>query len=69
VHDGIEPVVCISGVRHSPDRAVRLHQAVLALHYVTITFLPLVLDVSGMRVIDTIVETVLGVRLEYVVIM
>lgn len=63
VYYGIEPVVIVSGVSHSADRAVRFHQAVFAPHHVTIAFLPLLLDVSGMRVIDTVVETVLGVCL------
>jgi hypothetical protein len=67
-HDGVEPVVIVGCVRHSTHSAVGLHQAVLSLHHVTVTFFPLALDVPGMRVIDAIVETVLGVRLEYVAI-
>jgi hypothetical protein len=64
VHHGVESVVCVSRVGDSADSTVGLHQAVLAFYYVTISFLPLALDVSGMSVIYTVVETVFGVRLE-----
>jgi hypothetical protein len=64
VNHSVESVVCISGVGDSADSTVWLHQAVLALYYVTIPFLPLALDVSGMSVIYAIVEAVFGIRLE-----
>ena len=64
VYHSVESVVCISGVGDSADSTVWLHQAVLALYYVTIPFLPLALDVSSMNVIYTVVEAVFGIRLE-----
>lgn len=64
VYHSVESVVCISGVGDSADCTVWLHQAVLAPYHVTISFLPLALDVSSMSVIYTVVETVLGIRLE-----
>jgi hypothetical protein len=64
VHYGVEPVVCVSGVGHGTDSAVRLHQAVLSLYYVTVTFLPLALDVTGMGVINTVIKAVFRVCLK-----
>lgn len=64
VHHGVESIVCVSGVGHGADSTVWFHQAVFALHYVTIPFLPLALDVSSMNVIYTVVEAVFGVRLK-----
>jgi hypothetical protein len=64
VHHSVESIVCISGVGDSADSTVWLHQAVLALYYVTISFLPLALDVSSMSVIYTVAEAVFGISLE-----
>jgi len=64
VYHSVESVVCISGVGDSADSTIRLHQAVLALYYVTVPFLPLALDVTSMSVIYTVVEAVLWIRLE-----
>lgn len=64
VYDGVESIVCVSGVGHSADSTVRLHQTVLSLHHVTIAFLPLALNVSSMGVVNTVVEAVLGISLK-----
>jgi hypothetical protein len=64
VYDCIESIVCVSSVRHSADSTIRLHQAVLSLHHVTIAFLPLALNVSSMSVIHPVVEAVLRIRLK-----
>jgi hypothetical protein len=64
VYHSVESVVCVGGVGDCADSTVWLHQAVLALYYVTIPFLPLALDVSSMSVIYTVVEAIFGIRLE-----
>jgi hypothetical protein len=64
VYDGVESIMCVSGVGHSADSTIRLHKAVLPLHYVTIALLPLALNVSGMSVIHTVVEAVLRIGLK-----
>jgi hypothetical protein len=64
MYHGVESIVCVSRVGHSADSTIRLHQAVLSLHHVTIALLPLALNVSSMRVIHTVVEAVLRIRLK-----
>jgi hypothetical protein len=64
MYDGIESIVCVSGVGDSADSAIWLHKAVLSLHHVTIAFLPLALNVTGVGVIHTVVEAVLRIRLK-----
>lgn len=64
VYHGVESVVCVCGVGHSADSAIRFHKAVLPLHHVTIALLPLALNVSCMSVIHTVAEAVLRVCLK-----
>lgn len=61
VDDGIESVVVVGGVVDSANGTVGLHQRVLSLDHVAVTLLGLRLDVSGVGVLDAVVERVLGV--------
>lgn len=61
VDDGVESVVVIGSVVDSSDRAIRFNQAVLSLDDISVAFLGLALDVSGMRVLDAVVERVFRV--------
>lgn len=65
VHDGVEAVVGVGRVRDGTRRAVGFEQGILALHHVTVAFLPLRLHVPGVDVVHSVVERVLGVRLEH----
>lgn len=56
VDDRVESVVVIGCVVNGAHRTVWLDQRVLSLDYITITFLSLRLDVTGVRVLDAIVE-------------
>lgn len=62
--DGVEAAVVVGLVVHGPGAAVRLHQAVLPLHDISVPLLRLLLDVPGVRVFHAVVEGVLGVRLQ-----
>lgn len=59
----VKAIVVISCVGDCPDGAVRLDQRVLTLHYVTVTFFPLVLHVTSVSVFDSVVIGVLWVSL------
>ena len=61
VDDGIESVVVIGGVINSSDGTVGFDEGVLSLDNISVTLLGLGLDVSGMGVLDSVVEGVLGV--------
>ena len=61
--DGVEAVVLVGGVVHGALGAVGLDEGVLALHHVAVADLLLVLDVSGVAVLDAVGELVLGVSL------
>lgn len=61
VNGRLESVVVVSGVVHSADGAVGLHERVLALDHISVALLVLGLDVSGVVVIDSVLELVLGV--------
>lgn len=61
VHDRVESVVVVGGVVNSSHGTVGLHERVLALDHITVTFLGLRFDVSGVGVLDAVVERVLGI--------
>jgi hypothetical protein len=61
--DGAEPVVLVGSVVNCTGGSIGLNQAVGALHHVAISGLPLVLDVTGMRVMNGVVEFVVRWRL------
>jgi hypothetical protein len=61
--DSAEPVVFVSDVFNYPGGSIGLNQAVRALHHVAIPRLPLVLDVSGVGIVNGVVELVLRRRL------
>ena len=63
VDDGVESVVVVGGVVDGADRTVGLNQRVLALDDISVALLGLRLDVTGMRVLDAVVERVLRVGL------
>lgn len=63
VHDRVEPVVVVSGVGHLTGGAVGFDQTVLALDDISVPLLPLVLDVTGVVILDAVVERILGRRL------
>lgn len=56
VDDGIETIVVIGGVVDSSDRTIRLDQGVLAFHDITVAFFGLRFDVTGVWVLDAVVE-------------
>lgn len=58
VNDGVESVVWVSGVVDGADCAVGFDQAVLSLHDVSLTVFGLALLVSGVGVMDSVVELV-----------
>jgi len=60
----VESVVLVGRVSHLADSTVRLHHAVLAEHYVTLTVLRLVFVVAGVRVFDAVLICVMGWRLQ-----
>jgi hypothetical protein len=61
VDDCVETVVVIGGVVNSSDWTVRFDQAVWSLDDISVAFLNLWFDVSGMWVLNSIVEWVLWV--------
>ena len=63
-HHSVEAVVGISGVVDGAGGAIGLDQAVLSLDEISVTDLALALVVSGVGVVDSIVEGVLGVGLQ-----
>uniref|UniRef100_A0A182Q087 Uncharacterized protein n=1 Tax=Anopheles farauti TaxID=69004 RepID=A0A182Q087_9DIPT len=63
VDDRVESVVVIGGVVDGAHRTIGLHQRVLSLHDITVALLGLRLDVTGVRVLDAVVERVLRVGL------
>jgi hypothetical protein len=65
VDDGVESVVLVGGVLDGADGAVGVVNGVLALDNVTVAGFPLVLEVSGMRVVHCVVKLVLGVGLKF----
>lgn len=68
VNDCVETVVVISGVVNGTDRTVWFDKGVLTFDYITITFFGLRLDVTGMWVLDAIVERVFWIGLTHRVI-
>lgn len=64
VHVCVEPVVLVGRVRYLADTTVRLDQAIAAVHYVPVPFLPLVFVVLCVRVFDAVFERVLGWSLQ-----
>jgi hypothetical protein len=66
VNDGVESIVSISGVVHGTPGTVGFDEGVAALDRVAVPRLLLALDVSGVAVVDGVLELVLGVRV-YVV--
>lgn len=61
VNDCVESVVVIGGVVNSSDRAVRFDEGVLSLDDISVAFFGLGLDVSGMWVLNSVVERVFRV--------
>lgn len=62
--DGVEPVVVVGGVVHGADGTVGLHQRVGPFDDVPVADLVLALVVSGVPILDAVVELVLGVGLQ-----
>lgn len=60
VDHSLESVVVVSGVGDRANGSVGLHQRVLALHNISVTLLVLRLDVSGVVIVDAVLELVLG---------
>lgn len=60
---GVETVVFVGRVRHLSDPAIRLDHAVSAVNHVPMSFLPLAFIVLGVRVLNTVLVSVLGWRL------
>lgn len=64
LHHGIEPVVVVGRVVHSPGGTVRFHQRVSTLDDVSVADLVLGLVVAGVRVLHPVRELVPGMSLE-----
>lgn len=64
-NDSIESVDGISGVVHDTTGAIGLHQAVLALHNISVAHLMLALVVAGESVLNAVREAVLGVCVHF----
>jgi hypothetical protein len=64
VHHGVESVVVVGGVFNGADSAVGFVEAVGALDNISVTLLVLALDVTGVVVLDSVFELILGVGLE-----
>lgn len=62
-HHGIETVVVISLVFDVANGSISLHQGVLALDCIAVSLLRLLLDVAGVVVLYTVIESVLGISL------
>lgn len=62
-HGGVEASSPISNIINNPCRAVRFNKTVLASDYITIAFFILVLVITGVRIVDAILERVPGVRI------
>lgn len=60
VDHSVEAIVLVGGVVHGADGTIGLHQGVLALDGVAIAGLMLGLHVSGVEVIHSVLEGVLG---------
>lgn len=63
VDDCIESVVVIGGVINGTHGTVGFDEGVLSLNNISVALFGLGLDVTGVWVLDSIVERVLGVRL------
>lgn len=60
--DGLEPVNRICRVFYNTSAAVRIEQSVGSLDDISVPFFPVGLVISGMGILDSVVELVLGVR-------
>jgi len=65
VYDRVETVVVVGGVRDFACGTVWFDQAVFTLDNVTVSLFPLVLDVTGVVVLHSVIEGVLGWRLQH----
>jgi len=68
LHGSLESVVGIGGVLHDPGASIGLLHGVSPLDLVPVPGLPLLLDVSGLGVLHSVVEFVLGVVLGLLVV-
>lgn len=68
LHHSVEAVVIIGSVLHYPSGAIGFLEGVAALDLVAIPGLPLALVVSGMRILDAVVEVVLRIVVGLVLI-
>jgi hypothetical protein len=61
----VEAIVFICGVVHCAYRAIWFHEAVLSLDDVSVSLFMLALHVSGVVVVNGVLEAVLGVSLSH----
>ena len=59
LYNGAETVVLVSGIFNYTGGSVWLNQAVGALDHVAVTGLPLALNVTGVRVVNGVVEFIM----------
>jgi len=59
LYNGAETVVLVSGVFNNTSGSVRLKQAVGALDHIAVTGFPLALNVTGVRVVNGVVEFIM----------
>lgn len=69
LHDGFESVVVIGLVVHDAFASVGFLQGVLALHNISIAHFPVGFVISGMGVLDTVFELVLGMGMGFLLVM
>lgn len=63
LYDSVETIDVVGGVLNEPDGAIGLDETVMSLNDVTVSLFILFLDVTGMRIVDSVVKSVPGVRL------
>jgi hypothetical protein len=64
LHYSVKPAVFVCSILYSSDGSIRVQQTVGTLHHVAISRLPLVLDVTSMRIVNSVVELVFRVSLQ-----
>lgn len=69
VYYSVETGMLVGCVIHSPDGTVWLDDCVLASDFITVTFFVLTFHVTGMKVLNVVLEAVLWIRLKKILTM
>lgn len=62
--NGVETAMFISGILNNSLRAIRFHKRVFTFNFITISGLPLTLDIMGVQIMDCVIVVVLGMSLQ-----